>query len=363
MRAKAGIPLVICLCLAGAFAQAQAPSPKPAAVVVFWEDTFPAADSPAPRRGQLEALLRGAEFAGAQHLGEALRAGETRLLVLPFGSAFPETQWPAISAYLERGGNLLVLGGQPFTRPAYREKEQWRLRPATLAYAQKLFINEYQATPGSQGLQFQRNDDFSFLDVPAFEWTRAWSLKVRLSDEDLNPRSGSGGTIDARLDALAWGAREGRRLSAPLVQIDHLGNNFAGGRWIFLACELPANFYASAGANKILPALVRQAREGAEEFTVRASWPLFLPGEPVTLQMRWQRFAAPPAPARPRAGSGFRRRPAHTETGRVHLRRFSVSPGDPAASAGGPGPARGDGAAAERRRRAQHRPHRLLAAR
>ena len=42
---------------------------------------------------------------------------KTELLVLPYGSAVPTDGWKAIEAYLQHGGNLLVLGGQPLRVP------------------------------------------------------------------------------------------------------------------------------------------------------------------------------------------------------------------------------------------------------
>jgi len=267
-------------------------------VVVFWEDGFPFADTAPTSRAELAALLPDAFYATTQQLSEALTRPETQLLVLPFGSAFPEVGWESIYTFLEHGGNLLVLGGQPFTRGAFRQGNAWKLRPPRLAFAKQLFINEYQETPGSQGLRFQVNEDLPFLKLPAFEWSRAFSLTIRLSDEELYLRGGSAGGIDARLVALAWGTRDARRRSGPLVQIDHLKNNFVGGRWTLLACDLPAGFFASASGRTLIPALVHQALEGAEEFVVRPSWPLFLPGEPLTFQVRWQRFGTKPTPMR-----------------------------------------------------------------
>ncbi|MCL4523618.1 MAG: hypothetical protein M1453_00120 [Acidobacteria bacterium] len=278
--------------------KAQAPQQKAQPpVVVFWEDGFPAADMAAPVRAELAAVPN-SFFASSEQLSDALARAETRLLVLPFGSTFPEEQWPAIFAFLERGGNLSVLGGQPFTRPAYREEKIWKLRAPTLAFAQKLFINEYQSTPGSRGLQFQPNKDVPQMNLPAFDWARAFSLTIRLSDEDLYPRGGSAGSINARLTPLAWGTSSGRRLSAPAVQIDHLQNNFVSGRWIFLACDLPAGFFSAPAGRQMISLLVRQALDGAEDFAVRPAWPLFLSGEPLTLQVRWQRFSAQPSPVR-----------------------------------------------------------------
>jgi len=285
------------------FAQQRAQTQAPASpVVVFWEDAFPVADTAAPSRAVLTSLLPEAAFTNAQQLSDALAREETRLLVMPFGSAFPEDQWRAIYAFLERGGNLLVVGGRPFTRPAYFADNAWKLRSARPVFAKQLFINEYQVTPGSQGQDFRVNEDFSFLDLPSFEWKQAYSMTIRLSDEDLYPRGGSTGGIDARLNALAWGVQDGRRMSAPLVQIDHLKNHFVGGRWIFLSCDLPAEFFTSAAGKALVPKLAGRALDAAEEFTVRPSWALFLPGEPLTFQLHWSRSFGPlvvkPAPVR-----------------------------------------------------------------
>ncbi|MBI3483648.1 MAG: hypothetical protein HY012_00640, partial [Acidobacteria bacterium] len=303
MRKIAFIVCILCFCAVRVAAQAppkaQASQQKAQPpVVVFWEEGFPVADTAAAARADFAAVVPDSFFASAEQLADALARAETRLLVLPFGSAFPEEHWQTISAFLERGGNLLVLGGQPFTRPAYRAEKLWKLRPSTLAYTKKLFINEYQSTPGSRGLQFQTNEDVSPLRLPAFDWARAFSLTIRLSDEDLYPRGGSAGSIDARLVPLAWGTSAGRRLSAPAVQIDHLQNNFVGSRWVFLACDLPDGFFTAPTGRQMIALLVRQALDGAADFAVRPAWPLFLPGEPLTFHVRWQRFGANPAPVR-----------------------------------------------------------------
>ena len=98
-------------------------------MVVFFEEGFPAADTAVPQREQLHKALPGARFATEEELAALLGRPTTRLLVLPHGSAFPEHAWAGIHAFLARGGNLLVLGGKPFTRAAYREETRWRLRP------------------------------------------------------------------------------------------------------------------------------------------------------------------------------------------------------------------------------------------
>src|ERR1035437_7638135 len=193
------------------------------AVVVFSEPGFPAADSAVASPQQLAAILPGAQLAGADHLRDVLAAPSTRLLVLPNGSAFPEESWPAIKQFLHRGGNLLVLGGMPFTRAAYRDSGGWHLHDYSVRFIRPLMIDQYQETPGSDGLQFQPNPELP-LQLPPFAWKRAFSPVIRLSAVDLYLRGGAAGSIDAQLDALAWGVKNGRKLSAPAIEIDHLRN-------------------------------------------------------------------------------------------------------------------------------------------
>jgi hypothetical protein len=276
--------------LATGTAQGNAATTSP--TVVFAEENFPAADSPAPNLAQLKTLLPGTRFAGAEQLPAALSEAATRLLVMPYGSAFPETAWPAIFAFLEHGGNLLVLGGKPFTRAAYRESAGWRLRDYSVRFDLALMIDQWQETPGSAGLQFDNNPDV-VLRTPHFSWQRAFSPIIRLGSVDIYQRGGSASYLDARLDALAWGGREGRRLAAPVIQIDHLRNRFSGGRWVFVNAELARDFYGSATGKQLIAALASAALEGSQEFTVHPALPLYLPGEPVQLEVAWQ--AATPA--------------------------------------------------------------------
>jgi hypothetical protein len=246
-------------------------------VLVFSEPNFPAADTAMPSIDRLRAQLPTATFVGADALVENLAFPATRLLVLPYGSAFPESAWPAIHAYLHKGGNLLVIGGKPFSRAAYRDGQTWRLRPESVRFTRPLMIDQYQPVPGSRGLQFQ-----SGLPLPAFDWQQAHALVIRLSAKNLYNRGGSAGSIDARLTPLAWAHRDGQTLASPVVQIDHLQNGFDGGRWIFIAAELGADFWKDGDTIKQLAA---RASDGAESFIVRPRLPLYLAGETIHLDV------------------------------------------------------------------------------
>src|SRR5450755_3581887 len=120
--------------------------------VLFSEPGFPAADSAAPSPQQVAAMLPGAQTANADQLATALASSATHLFVLPYGSAFPEASWSAVKQFLDRGGNLLVLGGRPFTRAAYRDSTGWHLRDYSVRFIRPLMIDQYQETPGSDRL-------------------------------------------------------------------------------------------------------------------------------------------------------------------------------------------------------------------
>lgn len=260
-----------------------------AQVVVFSEAGFPAADSATPSPEQLSTLFPNAKFSGANHLAEALAAPGARVLVLSYGSAFPEADWAAIKDFLDRGGNLLALGGRSFTRAAYRDAQGWHLRDYSVRCIRPLMIDQYQETPGSDGFEFQPNPELP-LKIPSFAWKRAFSPVIRLSAVDLYHRGGAAGSLDARLQTLAWGAKEGRKLSAPVIQVDHDRNGFDGGRWILVNAELTHEFFEN---KEFVQSLANRALEGAEEFAVRPVLPLYMAGEPIEMKVDWH--AARPA--------------------------------------------------------------------
>ena len=264
--------------------------------VVWAEPGLPAAESASPALVQLAQLFPEAQLSSADQIPAKLRDPQTRLLILPQASEVPESAWPAIFDYLEHGGNLLTLGGRPFTRAAYHDANGWHLRDYNVRFIRRLYIDQYQTTPGSQGLQFANGNPDVPLALPPFAWQRAYSPIIHLSGHDLYQRLGSAGSLDSRIDALAFGVANGRRLAAPVLQIDHTSGSFDGGRWIFLSADLAREFYSSPEAASLVRALASRAMQGAEEFTVRPTLPLYLPGEPIELETRWHASSKPAQP-------------------------------------------------------------------
>jgi len=306
------------LCFATFFFAQPLPAQQAPGIVVLHEAGMPAADSPEFPQQQLAQAIPGTRFASADQLSSLLAESGTRLLVLPYGSAFPEQAWPGIHGFLERGGNLLVLGGRPFTRAAYRDSSGWHLRDYNVRFIRQLSIDQFQVTPGSNGLEFQNNPDV-VLSLPRFSWQRAFSPIIRLSAVDLYNRGGSAGSIDARLDPLVWGVKDNRKMAAPAMEIDHLQNSFDGSRWIFLSAELDQAFASSADATKLIRALAERAQHGSQEFTARPTLPLYLPGEPVEVEVLWHGAEKPSGTLAVRITEFPEAQPSHSEVETTNL--------------------------------------------
>lgn len=247
-----------------------------ASTVVLNERDFPVADSEAVSVPALQQAFSGARFVAAAQLSDALDDKSTTLLVLPYGSAYPEASWPGILRYLDRGGNLIVLGGKPFTRAAFQSGNGWQLRAPGVAESLELFIADYQTTPGSSGLRFEPDTDVQ-PTLPQFAWKQAFSPVIRLSATLLLPAElGSTGSEDAAITTLVWGSQDAHHRAAPAILVDHLRHRFAGGRWIFLACNPAPHAFDNP---QLLANLQALALRGHDRFTFRPRVPLFLPGE------------------------------------------------------------------------------------
>lgn len=312
-----------CFSLAMASGQALYAQTAESPVVIFFEAGFPTPDSADPSHAELSAVIPGAQFADANQLGAILAEPARRLLILPYDSAYPESAWPDIYAFLGRGGNLIVLGGRPFTRAAFHDSSGWRLRDYSVRHSHELFLDQYQTTPGSDGLKFEANPD-ALLAVPLFEWKRAFSPILHLTDSDVYARQGSAGALGARIDPIVWGTMDGHKISSPAIQIDHLRDRFAGGRWIFLNADFVAGFYGGAGARQLVAALVNKALRGSEEFIARPTLPLYLPGEPVEVETIWQTAGKPETNFTARITITSEQSPAEKTVQTVHIPSFQT---------------------------------------
>jgi hypothetical protein len=212
-----------------------------------------------------------ATFLTEQELIARLDPRKFDLFVNPYGSSFPKRAWRAILEYLRAGGNWLNLGGVPLSRPVVRAGSGWRAEPYQASYHKRLGITHFFPVEAAQISKYE--SDLRGL-AESFAAREIYELYVRLSSTNNTPdEAGSDGPHEGGVEALVFGLnREGRRVAAPIVQIDRWQAEFAGGRWVF------ANFDGPLTANAVR-VLIERAAQGAVKFRVRSEFACYRAGE------------------------------------------------------------------------------------
>lgn len=276
----------------------QQSGPRPTAIV-FWEDGFPEVDGCSIDRNVLRSALEHFEvsYVSEPQLIDQLRVDRCDLLITPHGSAFSKRAWPGILQYLRAGGNLLNLGGVPFSVPVRRAGSQWQTETPQTAYHKKLGITQSFPVKSDTNTKtrFAKavveriktivRPDFQFV----IQTKRTYELYFRFTSSSLIPdESGSDGPREAVLCPLVSSiSLEPRPISrptltseiperwpinAPIIQIDRLLGEFAGGRWVL------ANFSGGVSAATVR-LLAEQAVQGAYDCRVRTDFACYRAGE------------------------------------------------------------------------------------
>ncbi len=290
LRALATVSLLIAPTVRAA-AQTAPSMPDRPRVAIFFEPAFPSIDAPAPDLAALRSALAAFDVAvlDSSALPAAFDGGRVDVLVLPYGSAFPQDGWPAIYRFLSLGGSFVNLGGVPFGAPVMRESGTWRRASRTTSYFKQIGI--VQAFPvAASNLTFraaEQDDEASLALAADVRAQHVFELIVRFTTTKAFPdEDGSDGPREARLVPLVHGFSDQARghplpVAAPFVQIDRLDGRFAGGRWLLATGDLGVSPRSAA-------ALVARAAEGAAELRVQPRYAGFHPGESieVTLSLR-----------------------------------------------------------------------------
>lgn len=261
------------------------PQTSPLNVVVFWEEEFHFVDGFEFTQQGLKDALTGHKvvFSDAAGLTRAL-AGSVDVFVNPYGSAFPRAGWSSILKYLQSGGNLLNLGGKPFSMPVGAEGHS---RIYNTSYHKRLGITQYFP------VDVEKHEDFVSMDTSVKFETKPvgiWETYVKFTSvNDFPDESGSDGRREAAISALVYGRKNTESddrllpISAPIIRIDRLQGEFAGGRWVL------AN-YEGEMEPELVKALVNECAVGAYQLSAFPVYATLRPNEKLSLQIR---FSAP----------------------------------------------------------------------
>jgi len=187
--------------------------PLCAKVVVFWEQGFPTvASAPVTRDALVKALEgTGPVFAGIGQLNDPATFTGADLLVMPYGSAVPAEAWAAIQGFIRTGGNILVLGGQPFRVPVTGANGKFVQAAPQDSYSRDFGIQHTYTAPSQGAAKFEWRTGYSFLPSVAIRARRFFVLEGR--------SNGLGYMVNS----------EGMQVAAPVVVSDRAGG-FGGGR-------------------------------------------------------------------------------------------------------------------------------------
>ncbi|HEY3298293.1 MAG TPA: hypothetical protein VGK34_06515, partial [Armatimonadota bacterium] len=273
-----------------------------ARVLIFWETGFPFVDTTviSEAREIIEALppMESVRSVGTEELKTRLKRDSADVFINPYGSAFPVDAWPEIREFLRAGGNLLNIGGAPFTVPVATGGGGWEAKPAEDTYHRQLGIRSIDAIDTSETRKFDTLPEEPLLSglVDDLICEKSFALDIALS----RPSGISGKppfrertirpllfAIDKRLTSPGW-------MAAPVIAVDHTYGEFAGGRWVL------ANFVSGGHIRReIFTRLAGYCAEGPSQFRIRSSFACYYPDERATLVLHANRFESQDTETKP----------------------------------------------------------------
>jgi hypothetical protein len=255
-----------------------------AKVVVFWQPGFPTVTSQPIDKASLEKALAGLQpvFADEATLGSPDTLANCELLVLPYGSAVPVEAWKSMEHYLDDGGNLLVIGGQPLRVPVSFVKEKFVAASPQDTYSRALGFRHTYEAPVAPDAKFQWRSGYTWLPAVA---VRAQTYFA----------------IEGRLNGLGYMADStGQLVAAPVIVSDHIGgteHHMTGSRIVALDFNPQPDYWQSGDGIQLVQQSAEYARQGATEVSIETQYSAIRPGESPAIKVhvrnaRQQRLGA-----------------------------------------------------------------------
>ena len=221
-------------------------------VACFMADNFPTVDAPGIDPAMLKESLQDCDveyFKSIESINTNLTADRFSVLVLPYGSAFPVDAWQTIQSFISHGGSLVVFGGYPFHQPVIEDHGKWVLGTPQPTYAHRLLIGPADSLLLDSSPFYSKNSrmispEGSDFNASTFSFpAKVYELTVRFTTRnDLTDEIGSAGPRDAVLRPLVQIVNgDGIPVACPLLEIDRLRGNGAGGRWILEPSDAKLN--------------------------------------------------------------------------------------------------------------------------
>ena len=229
--------------------------------MVFWQEGFPTiASQPISQETLASALgAKGIMFADVAKLNDASTLEQADLLVLPYGSAVPANAWKSIQTYMNHGGNLLILGGQPLHVPVEYKAGSYTAERVQDSYAGALGLRHTYEVPVPDNARFTWKQGYADGPAPDVHARRFFA-------------------VEGRLDGLGYmSAPDGQLVAAPVI----FGSRYGGtpGRFVALDFEPAVGYWQSSDGTALIRRAADYARQGPATFSLETLFATLRPGE------------------------------------------------------------------------------------
>jgi Beta-galactosidase len=236
-----------------------------AQVIVFWQPGFPTVASQPVDRATLSAALHPA-FLDLKAFASPGALENCELLVLPYGSSVPTDAWQAIEAYLQHGGNLLVLGGQPLRVPVTQVGATFVQGRPQDTYSRALDLRHTYEVPVARDAHFAWKPGYAFAATPRLQADKFFTVEGHLS--------GLGYMIEAT----------GLLAAAPVIVIDRA----AVSRIVCLDFQPATGYWESQDGIALIRESAEYARQGSTKLSVEMIFSVLRPNEPPQISVHLQ---------------------------------------------------------------------------
>jgi hypothetical protein len=255
-------------------------SPLLAQTTVFWQPGFPTIASQPISRATISTALSGLKpsFLGLAALETTGALAHTELLVLPYGSAVPVDGWKEIYAYLQRGGNLLLLGGQALRVPVTQVDGNFIEGRAQDTYSRVIDLRHTYEVPVPQNAKFQWRSGYALGITPQINAEKFFTMEGHLN--------GLGYMVDT----------SGTLVAAPVIVLDHTTeDSMRGSRIVALDFQPTAGYWESRDGVELIREAAAYACHGATSFSVETLFSVIRPNEPpqIMVHLSQPRHATP----------------------------------------------------------------------
>ncbi len=249
-------------------------------VAVFDEPDFPNSGASGPLLDIPQARVA----KSTEDLAQLLQ--EVNVLAWRHGANFPAESWPDLIHFLEGGGSLLHLSGEPFTHAVVGAPGARVVQPRSVSMLKELRLNQsVRVDMSGARLEYKRVHGLPAPTLAKDSWVSI--LEPRFSDtRDFADEDGAPGARDAILRPLAFLYNPTDEPNFPSATasfaIDRLRGRFAGGRWVFHLLDTPPSA-------EELTYLLQEASRKPVDLRVNPTFGCFHEGERPSVNLRIHR--------------------------------------------------------------------------